>query len=430
MHRLRAVDHWSRLAAVTVLTAFVIGVYVVIVLGGGALLGGAEAPSLGLSALATVVVALAFERVRRWSATWSARVFRRSGFSPYEVLSRFSETVTGGIATEEVPQRMARLLREGTNAEWAQVWLVVHDQLVPAAEWPAGAGAADVPALPGTVAEGRRTVTVRHGGQVYGAFRLQERAGVPLSSVEERLFAGLAAQAGMVLRLVGLQAELTARYDELTARTEELRGSRERLIATQDAERRRLERDIHDGAQQHLVALAVNLRLVQVLAAKDPARARQLLDAQAEAARAATDTLSRLARGMYPSHLAELGLAPALRASVAVSSVPVEVTDLGQERRPEPVEAALYFFAMEAVQNAAKHASAAHIAVRIVEVVGATQVTVEDDGKGFASASPGSGMANMRDRIDALQGTVTLESEPGRGTRVCATVPVRAEAVV
>src|SRR5206468_11064768 len=113
---------------------------------------------------------------------------------------------------------------------------------------------------------GRRALTVRHGGSVYGAFHLQERHLMPLTSVEERLFTGLAAQAGLVLRLVGLRAELEARHDELAAHAAELRLSRERLIAAQDNARRRLERDIHDGAQQHLVALAVNLRVVEAVA--------------------------------------------------------------------------------------------------------------------------------------------------------------------
>ena len=114
---------------------------------------------------------------------------------------------------------------------------------------------------------GRRALAVRHGGHLLGVLRLQERPGVALTAVEERLFAGLAAQAGLVLRLVGLRAELEDRHEELVARAEELKASRERLIETQDAERRRLERDIHDGAQQHLVALTVNLRLAQTIAA-------------------------------------------------------------------------------------------------------------------------------------------------------------------
>src|SRR5204863_6137577 len=141
-------------------------------------------------------------------------------------------------------------LAQGTNADWAQVWLTVQGHLRLAATWPAGAPASDATPQPGPgardlTAEGRRAVTVRHGGQVYGVFRLQQRPGVELSSVEERLFLGLAVQAGLVLRLVGLRADLAARHAELAARATSLQLSRERLIAAQDDERRGLERDIH-----------------------------------------------------------------------------------------------------------------------------------------------------------------------------------------
>ncbi|MDX6207802.1 MAG: hypothetical protein QOE24_193, partial [Frankiales bacterium] len=346
---------------------------------------------------------------------------------------RFSETVTGGYATEELPDRMVRLLAEGTDAQWAQVWLMVQDRLVLAASWPDAAAAQDPPQPAPEAGDlsgpGRRAVTVRHGGQVYGVFRLQERDGIALTSVEERLFTGLAAQAGLVLRLVGLRAELAARHHDLGERAAELQLSRERLIAAQDDERRRLERDIHDGAQQHLVALAVNLRLVEAVAGKDPARAAGILGAQADAAREAIETVSRLSRGMYPRHLADSGLAAALGAAVAGTAVPVAVVDEDSERLPEAVEAALYFFTMEAVQNAAKHSNGSMITVRLTTAGGAGHVTVVDDGVGFASldaraAGCGAGLSNMQDRIDTVGGTLLVDSAPGLGTRVTATVPV------
>src|SRR3954453_15288388 len=136
---------WSRLTAVVGLAAYVVVVYAVIVLGGGALVGSTGSPSLPLSVLATVVVALTFERVRRWVQSGAARMFHRSGSSPYDVLSHFSDTVTGGYATEELPARMAKLLAEGTNADWAEVWLMVQDRLVLAASWPQDLGVAQPP---------------------------------------------------------------------------------------------------------------------------------------------------------------------------------------------------------------------------------------------------------------------------------------------
>jgi signal transduction histidine kinase len=425
-------DRTARAAAVAVLVAFVVAVYVLIVLGGGLLIGHTDSPHLALSVLATAVVALAFEPVRRRTEAAVTRRFH-VGASPYDVLSRFSETVTGGYATDELPGRMVRLLAEGTNAEWAQVWLMVQGRPQLAASWPADATATDdrPPEIAAGASDrtgpGRRAMTVRHGGQVYGVFRLQERQGTSLSSVEERLFAGLAAQAGLVLRLVGLRAELSARHADLAVRTAELRLSRERLIAAQDAERQRLERDIHDGAQQHLVALAVNLRLVESVAAKDPGRAAGLLQAQADAARAAGETLSRLASGMYPAHLATAGVAAALRAELAAAPVPVDVVDHLRQRLPEPIEAALYFVAMEAVQNAAKHANATAIAVELTGDEEGSRLTVADDGVGLptTTSAGGSGLSSMHDRIDAVGGTVCLETSLGQGTRVVATVPTQ-----
>jgi signal transduction histidine kinase len=464
------------------LAGFVVTTYVVVVLGVGALVGRTDSPDLTLSVVATAVVALGFEPVQRRLDQVARRLVDGGTPSPYDVLSRFSETVTGGYTTEELPARMATVLGEGTGAEWSQVWLTVQDRLTLAATWPpdAAAGATSpVPSVPSeppepvddardATGEGRRALPVRHGGQVLGVFRLQERPDQPLTTVEERLFSGLAAQAGLVLRLVGLRAELAARHDELVVRADELRASRERLIETQDAERRRLERDIHDGAQQHLVALAVNLRLAETVATRSPERAARVLADQAVAAREAIETLSRLSRGIYPRLLADEGLVPALRAAVATSPVPVTVeaddlagasgasgasgpsgasgaaraaaagADPGAPGRPPTgVEAALYFFAMEAVQNAAKHASASAVTVRLTLAGDGPdarwRLSVTDDGTGFDAAGAeaaggGAGLSNMRDRLDAVGGSAHLVSRPGHGTTVVAEVPVGAGA--
>src|SRR3954470_1866879 len=199
-------NRWARLTTVVGLAAYVVLVYAVIVLGGGALVGRTGSPSLPLSLLATGVVAVTFEPLRRWMQAGAERIFQRSGSSPYDVLSHFSETVTGGYATEELPARMVKLLAEGTNAQWAQVWLTAQDRLVLAASWPPELGDARPPMpVPGArdlTGDGRRALTVRHGGRIYGVFRLQERPNVALSTMEERLFNGLASQAGLVLRLI------------------------------------------------------------------------------------------------------------------------------------------------------------------------------------------------------------------------------------
>jgi signal transduction histidine kinase len=414
------------------LACFVVCVYVVFVLGAGALLGRTDSPSLPLSVLATAVVALMFAPVQAALERAAARLGVGGAATPYDVLSRFSETVTGTIATEELPGRMAMLLGQGTGAAWAQVWLTVSDRLTLAATWPADADADRTPPDPqpdarDTVGDRRRALPVRHGDQLLGVLRLQERAGLPLTSVEERLFTGLAAQAGLALRLVGLRAELQGRHGELVARAEELKASRERLISTQDAERRRLERDIHDGAQQHLVALAVNLRLAQTTASRSPQRTAQVLEEQADAARDAIDTLSSLSRGIYPRLLSQEGLLPALQSAVAASAIPVTIESDSFGRLPPAVEAALYFCCMEAVQNAAKHSGANTVTVRLAEDRDRVRVSVADDGRGFDSpavpaSGTGAGLANMHDRLDAVGGTLTIVSLPSAGTAVTAVV--------
>jgi signal transduction histidine kinase len=411
---------------------------VVVVLGGGALIGRTDSPSVPLSVLATTVVALSFARVQaaleRVAIRWGL-----GGATPYDVLSHFSDAVTSAYANDELPARMAMLLAQGTGAKWAQVWLNVSGRVALAATWPADIDADRSPPLrtPEDIVvtdDGLRTLPVRHGGQLLGLLRLQERPGLALTLVEERLFAGLAAQAGLVLRWVGLQAELDDRRAELVVRSEEIRASRERLIETQDAERSRLERDLHDGAQQHLVALTVNLRLALTIVGRSPKRAATVLAEQAVAADVAIETLSALSRGIYPGQLADEGLGAALRSAVAGSAMPVAIDTDGLARLPAPVEATLYFCGMEAIQNAAKHSQAGTVSVRVDENPDRWRLTVTDDGSGFdqtqATASSGVGLANMRDRLDAIGGSVEILSSERTGTTVTAVVPRTSEAVI
>lgn len=422
-----------RLVVTSGLAGFVVAVYVLVVLGGGAITGHTDYPSTWLAVVATATVALLFAPVTAALERAATRLGHGGVATPYDVLSRFSETVTGDQATEHLPVRMSMLLAQGTGAAWAQVWLTVSGRLTLAATWPVNADddrtapsvRPDGTAVP---AEGRRALAVRHGGQLLGVLRLQERPRLALTAVEERLFAGLAAQSGLVLRMVGLRAELEDRRAELVARAGELQASRERLISAQDAERGRLERDIHDGAQQHLVALAVNLRLAQRIAVRSPERAARVLSEQADAAGVAIETLSALSRGIYPSLLSNEGLVLALLSAVATSPIPVTIDAAGVGRLPAPVEVALYFCCTEAVQNAAKHSGAHSVSVRL----GADQerwfLTIKDDGSGFDPATAGAvgtgtGLVNMRDRLDAVGGTLTVGSRYGSGATVTAVVP-------
>ena len=423
----------GRLLVALGLAAFVVGVYVVVVLGGGVLIGSTESPSLPLSILATAAVALLFAPVQAALESAAARATHGGSATPYRVLSRFSETLLSDVATEDLPARMAMLLARGTGVEWAQVWLSVSGELTLAATWP---DAADDDRAPPTREDdgvdsdhiGRRTLTVRHGGQLLGVLRLQERPGLALTSVEAGLFNGLAAQAGLVLRLVTLRAELEIRRQELMARGDELRASRERLIEAQDAERRNLERDMHDGAQQHLVALAVHVRLAQTIAVRSPERAAQTLAVQADAASVTIEMLSSLSRGIYPRLLSDEGLVPALRYAVADSPLAVSIDADGLGPLPQPIESALYFCCMEAVQNAVKHSGAQSVLVQVREDEACWRLSIVDNGSGFdhvrmRADGAGSGLANMRDRLDAVGGSLDITWGSGGGTTVTAVVP-------
>jgi signal transduction histidine kinase len=399
------------------LTVLVVSVYVVVVLGGGALVGRTSSPDLVLSVVATVVVALVFDRAQSRLTRAAARLVYREATPPEVVWERFSTTVAGTHPAEELPERMARVLAEGTAARAAEVWLTTPGHPTLAATWPRTA----VPSQEGD--PGRRALPVRHGGETLGSLVVQERA--PLTAVEERLFAGLADQAGLVLRGARLRADLERRATELALRAEELRESRRRLVDAQDERRRALERDIHDGAQQHLVALAVHLRLAQTVSARSPERARELLEAQQEAAQDAIETLAQLSRGIYPPALTGRGLPAAVEAAAATSPVPVDLRADGVGRYPPPIEAAAYFTCLEAVQNAVKHAGATSIGVELRGDPDTLALTVTDDGSGFdtAAARTGAGLTNLRDRVESVGGTLTTDSAPGRGTRVHAVLP-------
>lgn len=405
------------------LVAFVVLVYVAMVLGGGALVGRTSSPDLVLSVVATAVVAIAFDRAQAVIERGATRLVYGEAAPPRDVWERFSSTVAGTYPVEELPVRMARLLAEGTASRAAEVWLTIPGEHLLAATWPRGV-------LPGREGDpGRRSLTVRYGGEEIGVLVVQERA--PLTVVEERLFAGLAAQAGLVLRGTRLRVELQRRADELSERAEELRASRRRLVDVQDERRRALERDIHDGAQQHLVALAVNLRLAQTLTTRAPLRAQQLLDAQRAATAQAVETLAQLSRGIYPPLLTQQGLGPALEAAAATSPVPVEITVHHLGRYPAHLEAAAYFTCLEAVQNAVKHSGAVTIQVVLEGLPQTLALTVSDDGSGFdaEASTTGAGLANLRDRVESVGGTLRTDSARGSGTRVHAELPVPTVAV-
>ncbi|MFZ0129907.1 MAG: sensor histidine kinase [Candidatus Dormiibacterota bacterium] len=408
------------------LAVFITAVYVGIAVGVGALVGSGGKPNLALSILATAIVAIGFQPVRERVQKVANRLVYGKRATPYEVLSEFSGRVAETYAADEVLPRMAQVLQEGTGAESATVWLRGTEELRPAATFPNGVGThVAVPMRNGTLPaleEATLAVEVRHQGELLGALSVTKRRGEALTPIEQKLVDDLAHQAGLVLKNVGLSADLQTRLDEL-------RASRQRLVSAQDVERRRLERNLHDGAQQHLVALKVKLGLAELLLARDPEKAAVTLEQLKSDADEALEALRDLARGIYPPLLADKGLVVALESQARKATVPVRVESAGVARYAQDLEATVYFCVLEALQNVQKYAGASQVVVRLRAGTDPATLTfeVEDDGTGFetATARKGAGLTNMNDRVDALGGQVQVISRPGAGTTVSGDLPLQ-----
>jgi signal transduction histidine kinase len=224
-----------------------------------------------------------------------------------------------------------------------------------------------------------------------------------------------------------LDSALQESYQELQKRAEDLRASRERIVAAGDAERRKLERNLHDGAQQHLVALAVKVKLVKNLVEADPNTAKSMLEELGGDVQEAVQQLRDLAHGIYPPILVDRGLGPALESAAGKASLPTSVVAEGVQRHRQEIESAVYFCVLEALQNAGKHAGEGKSAlVRVWEEPGVLLFNVADDGAGFDPKAKGlgAGFTNMSDRLGAIGGTFGVESEPGKGTKISGRIPL------
>jgi signal transduction histidine kinase len=255
---------------------------------------------------------------------------------------------------------------------------------------------------------------VRVAGALWGALVASAQAADELDETAER-------------RLCDM-AELVAQALANADAREMLAASRARIVEAGDAERRRLERNLHDGAQQRLVTLALQLRLIGNILERDPGAARGAVEAASSELHAALEELRELARGIHPAVLTERGLEPAVAALAHRSPVPVEVVSVPGDRLPAAVEAAAYYIIAEAVTNVAKYAEASHVAVTVSRFDGRTLVEVSDDGVGGADPGAGSGLRGIADRVEALNGHFAVTSPPGLGTTIRAEIPPNGDA--
>ena len=380
---------------------------------------------LGIVALATVgrvsrlaigaiLLVVTFNPVRRAARSLADRVVHGRRASSYEVLSEFTARVAESYAADDVLPRMATVLAQATGATSSQVWLRVGNRWRPAASWPGGmATSAPLPAdddrLPDAL--GPDAFEVRHRGELLGALTLEMPANDPMDPSKARTVRDLASQAGLVLRNVRL--------------VEDLKASRQRLVAAQDEERRRLERNIHDGAQQQLVAMSVRQRLLNTMIGQDDERARAMVEELQRETNDTLETLRDLARGIYPPLLADRGLPAALEAQARKAAVPTSVRADGIGRFGPDVEAAVYFCVLEALNNVAKYAQATSVMLSLQRTDGSLTFAVTDDGRGFdpTTVSGGTGLQGMADRLDAIGGKLTVRSAPGHGTAIEGAVP-------
>lgn len=444
-------DRWIRPA-----TALVMGVLVVLAyaaaVGVERLFGRSGPPGLVPSVMVTAVVAVTFEPIRRRTRRLLTRLAHADDRAQIQVLAGLLDAIGGRYEVAELPAHIAEVVGEGTGADRTEVWLMVGGRLDLAASWSPQRPDGPDPGLPdkpdpGTpdrpdvvahpepgdprdtrpvVAGLRHELDVRDRGDLLGRLVVVAPPDRRLTTGERQLVEGVAAKSGLLLRVAGLRVELQRRLDDLAQRSAELRHARRDLVARQDAERQRLERNIHDGAQQEVIALLVNLRLAQTLLGRSPERARRLLYAQAVEFRSTIETLEDLAGGLYPRALTEDGPVPAVRGAARRSPVPVVLSADPVPRLPADLEATVYFCVVEAMQNTAKHAGAHEIRIDIRHTGESVDVAVTDDGMGFdpADTAAGRGMANIRDRVESVGGRLTVTSSPGGGTRLRFRLPI------
>ncbi|MFN8034319.1 MAG: histidine kinase [Acidimicrobiia bacterium] len=437
------------------LVLLVAGAYLLVVLGlGHAPDNDTERNLLGLSMVAAAVVAVFAGPMRsRLDESAHRRVYgeRRS---PDEALQTFGSRMSRAVPMDELLLQLAETLKTSMHLSAAEVWTGGEGVLELAVSVPdrgskrLALSAAELPVVSRarvsgnawlavwvpSLLEGRddrivRVAPVAHSGELLGLI-VVERAADAIAFVEEeeRVLTELARQVGLALHNVRLDSALQASLEELQVRNRELQQSRLRIVTSADEARRTIERNLHDGAQQHLVALAVKIGLARQLAGSDPATAETLLDELRGDVQATLTELRALAHGIYPPLLRDRGIAEALRTAANRAPIPTEVQADDVGRHASEVEATVYFCCLEAIQNAGKYAGdGAHATVAVRASGDGLVFEIEDDGAGFDPAAVGEsqGFVNMRDRLGAVGGSLEVHAAAGAGTRVRGVIPAR-----
>ncbi|MEX0663775.1 MAG: histidine kinase [Acidimicrobiia bacterium] len=430
--------------------------YLVVVLGLGRDPNEDERSLLGLSMLAAALAALLWVPTRERLDDFATRRVYGERHAPDEVLRTFGSRLTRALPLDELLLQLAESLKATMALERAEVWtqaasgkleravsvpdrgpaelaLGAEEETVVARAGVSGPAWARV-WLPSLVAGGSeeavmRVAPITNSGELLGLMVVRRPDGAPpFGEDDDQALTELARQVGLALHNVTLDSALQESLDEVRRQADEIRASRARIVQAGDAQRRAIERDLHDGAQQHLVALAVSVRLARTVADSDPEQAKVMMEQIGIDLQDAVQELRRLAHGIYPPLLAERGLGEALSAAAGRAALPTEIRADGIGRFAQPIEAALYFCVLEALQNAGKHAGdGAEATVTVREDEGALLFEVADDGAGFdlsSGAQQGHGFVNMNDRVGAIGGTVTVDSAPSKGTRISGRIPI------
>jgi signal transduction histidine kinase len=403
------------------LAVFITAVYVGIVVGIGELFGGGRA-NAGLQITATAVVALAFQPVRRRVQRIANRLVYGRRATPYEVLSDFSRRMAGTLGVGDALPQMAEAAARGVGAVSGRIRLFLPGGGERAIVWPPEA----VPTVP------TRAIEVRHQGEPIGEIAVTKAPGDELLPAEDALLQDLATQAGLAMHNVRLTDELEVRLEELAIQADQLRTSRQRLVTARDAQRRGLERDIREGPRHTLGEIAAGVDRARELASAGRADdASAELDRLGEHASATLEGLRDLARGIFPPLLADKGILAALDAHIRKIGVRASIDaspGFGELRFDDRAEACVYFCCLQALQNVVRHAGTSEAVVRLATAGDTVSFEVTDAGTGFDPAATGAGMGLqiMRDRVDALEGSLEVSSASGAGTTVRGRIRARA----